>query len=112
MAAMKECQGHHRPLDRLADRPGSFQALGGDDARFDLPADLRVDPPPPACPEPVGETHEQARAQQEHDGREEVVLEPVVVDARKLASTRSCPDPTAGSSRPGRAPRALRVPVP
>ena len=40
-----------------------------------------VDPVPAARPDPVGEPHDQAGPQHEHDRREQMVLEPGVVDA-------------------------------
>ena len=92
-------QGHHRPLHRLAHRPGPLEALGGGGARLDLPADLGVDPVATARPEPVGETNETGPEEQDDD-RKEVVLEPGVIDVRNLPS----PVPPARPDRHRRMP--------
>ena len=80
-------EGHRHPFERLADGPGSLESLGGHLSRLDLSADLGVDPTPPPRPHPVGEADDQPGTEEQHDDRQEVVLEPVLVDVEKLPST-------------------------
>ena len=105
-------EGHHHPLDRLADGPGPLEALGGDRARLDLAADLGVDPAPATRPDPVGEPDEEPGAQQEHDGREQMVLEPGWWMPGNYHRRSARLRPRAGPSDAGRRARRRRRPVP